>query len=81
MSSRSSSERKFRVGDIVRFVFGVTKVEGTIIEDRGPIGVGGRRLYRIRFQFQLDEEPMYIELPAADIEPVSVTQRQIPGGR
>jgi hypothetical protein len=30
--------------------------------------VGGRRLYRIQFQFHDDEEPMYTELPASDLE-------------
>jgi hypothetical protein len=41
---------------------------GTIIEDRGEIGVGGRRLYRIRFQFAADEDPLFAELPAVDLE-------------
>jgi len=74
MTSKAHSQHRYRVGEHVRFVFGVTKVEGTIMEDRGPIGVGGRRLYRIRFQFESDEEPMYIELPAADLEEVNGEQ-------
>ena len=79
--SKASGEKRFRVGDQVRFLFGVSKVEGTIVEDRGPIGVGGRRLYRIRFQFAADEEPMHIELPAVDIEWNSDAPQQIPTGR
>jgi hypothetical protein len=36
---------KFKVGDRVRFDWPSYKVWGTIIEDRGPLGVNGRRLY------------------------------------
>jgi hypothetical protein len=36
---------KFKVGDRVRFDWPSYKVWGTIIEDRGPLGVGGRRRY------------------------------------
>ena len=35
------------VGQRVQIPFGVGKVSGTIVEDRGPIGVGGRRLFLI----------------------------------
>jgi len=77
MSSKTSFDRRFRVGDRVRFPFGPSKAAGTIIEDRGPIGVGGRRLYRIRFQFHADEEPMHTELPATDLE----LEESVSGGR
>lgn len=36
-------------------------VTGKVVEDRGHIGVGGRRLVRVRVE--LDAEPMFIELP------------------
>lgn len=68
MTGKSNFDRRFGVGDQVRFPFGTSKAAGTIIEDRGPIGVGGRRLYRIQFQFHDDEEPMHTELPASDLE-------------
>ena len=55
----------------MRFTFGTTKVSGSIVEDRGDIGVGRRRLYRVRFQFDENDEPSYIELPGADLELVS----------
>jgi hypothetical protein len=38
---------KFRVGDRVQFGTGGRQIWGTVVEDRGPIGVNGRRLYRI----------------------------------
>lgn len=69
MTTKTESEKRFSVGDHVRFMFGVANAEGEIIEDRGPIGFGGRRLYRIRFAFS-EGDPMTIELPAADLEPV-----------
>jgi hypothetical protein len=38
---------KFRVGDCVRFLLGRPHQTGVIEEDRGNIGVGGRRLYGV----------------------------------
>jgi hypothetical protein len=39
---------RFRVGDRVRFRWG-QPVVGEIVEDRGHIGAGGRRLWYVRF--------------------------------
>lgn len=65
------TERRYRKGDRVRFRFGVKDVEGTVIEERGPIGIGGRRLYGIQFHLGSDPEgEMYVELPAVDMKPV-----------
>jgi hypothetical protein len=58
---------KYRVGDRVRFHFPMDTVEGVITEDRGGLGVGGRRLYGIRFMW--GEEDSYIELPEEEMEP------------
>ncbi len=38
---------KFKVGDTVLFNYILTSVRGKIVEDRGNIGIGGRRLYRV----------------------------------
>jgi hypothetical protein len=58
-----------KVGDAVRFMMGPNPVNGTVKEDRGPIGHKGRRLYLIHFSF---EAPlvMQTELPAEDLEVV-----------
>lgn len=56
-----------RVGTPVRFAWGTQKIEGIIIEDRGAIGVGGRRLYGVKFQLEYDE-PRVIELPLSELE-------------
>ena len=54
-------------GDHVRIQFGYNPVEGIITEDRGPIGIGGRRLYTVEFDFGV-EEPYKIDLPADKIQ-------------
>jgi hypothetical protein len=41
----------FRVGDRVRVRLGPQSPVGTIVEDRGRIGAGGRRLFRIEVLF------------------------------
>jgi hypothetical protein len=64
-----SKKATVKVGDVVRFTSGPTKVTGKVIEDRGPLGIGGRRLYRVRFT--LDPEfTAEIEMPAEEFEVV-----------
>ncbi len=71
------AERRYRKGDVVRFRFGVKFVEGVVIEERGPIGIGGRRLYGIEFRLGSEpEDVMYIELPAVDMQPVEPAARK-----
>jgi hypothetical protein len=46
---------KFRVGQAVRVKTGFRTATGVpavgeVVEDRGPIGVGGRRLYHVRLR-------------------------------
>jgi len=58
------SKTHFKVGDRVRFQLGAHHVVGTVVEDRGFIGVGGRQLVRIK----VEVDPTYMrefELPAA----------------
>ncbi len=60
----------FRVGDRVRIPFGVTTLDGIIDEDRGNIGVGGRRLYVIRVEVDPSEnaeEILYFTRAESDI--------------
>lgn len=40
----------FKVGDRVRFKIGARRVTGTIVEDRGPIGIDGRQLVRVEVE-------------------------------
>ena len=61
---------KFRVGDRVRILHGFRGVIADIIEDRGRIGVRGRRLYRVKFR--LDEWDEHTsELPEESLEAVA----------
>lgn len=39
----------------------------TVIEDRSLIGIGGRRLLRVRLDVADVAEPIEFELPAADV--------------
>jgi hypothetical protein len=57
------------VGDKVKFRLGGRDAVGQVREDRGPIGVGGRRLYLFH---ELGRDNWYsVEMPAAEIEVVS----------
>ena len=51
---------KFRVGERVQFGYRGRPVWGTIMEDRGPIGVNGRRLYRISMPMDPQEPEDHI---------------------
>lgn len=57
------------VGDRVRFTFGVSQWDGLIVEDRGPIGDGGRQLFRVRFPLhpKYEGEEQFTELPANEL--------------
>jgi hypothetical protein len=57
---------KFRIGDMVSFPRGDGRVTGKIVEDRGGLGIGGRRLYGIKFEFYPGEE-RYTEVPEVDL--------------
>jgi hypothetical protein len=50
-----------KVGDLVAVGAGAQSFKGKVVEDRGPIGAGGRRLYGI---VDFDPEPTVLELPA-----------------
>jgi hypothetical protein len=58
------TKTSFNVGDRVRFKLGAHLVVGTVIEDRGFIGVDGRQLVRV----EVELDPTFlreIEIPAA----------------
>ncbi len=65
-----SQNTVIRVGDRVRFLFGTEMATGTVKEDRGPIGIKGRRLYTVAFSLG-PEFSANIELPAEEMEVVS----------
>jgi hypothetical protein len=62
-------EHRFRKGDRVRFRLGTRSVQGEVKEDRGPIGVKGRRLYLVEFPPEPQSvAPFRIELPADELQ-------------
>ena len=65
-----ASEQVFHVGDRAWFVSGGFDVEVEVIEERGPIGVGGRHLVRVRWPSDWDE-PHELTVPEADLRPIS----------
>jgi hypothetical protein len=64
---------RFKVGDWVSFQFGTRSVVAQVIEARGPIGVNGRRLYRIRLDREFTEPDMF-EMPEDDLQAASPPQ-------
>jgi hypothetical protein len=67
MSVLKKRRPRFRIGDVVSFLYGPQRVSGEIIEDRGQLGEFGRRLYRVRVEFDHDES-MTLELPEEDMD-------------
>ena len=68
---------QFHVGDSVWVPVGRGKSAGVIVEDRGSIGVGRRRLYRIEVAMDPFDH-MTVELPADEFEPITETNRPKP---
>ncbi len=61
------SSQAIHVGDAVRFWVGARSLTGQVREDRGPIGIGGRRLFLVAYE--LGKGNWYAtELPADQIE-------------
>jgi hypothetical protein len=60
------NKHRIQVGDRVRLRFANSPMTGIVTEDRGPIGVKGRRLLRIHLN--IDGEERAIELPAQDVK-------------
>jgi len=55
------------IGAKVRFHFAGRQIEGRILQDRGPIGRGGRHLYMV--QYELGKGNLYTtELPREELE-------------
>ena len=55
------------VGSKVRMRFGTADVVATVTEHRGPLGVAGRELIRVRFFFTDTEDPIETEVPIDEI--------------
>jgi hypothetical protein len=67
-SPKPSQSSLYHVGDRVRLQFGSSLVRGVIVEDRGEIGVGGRRLLRVRLELDPASETFFIEVPDQELQ-------------
>jgi hypothetical protein len=67
---KARREHEYVVGDRVRIDWGGYPIEGVVVEDRGNLGVGGRRILRVRFRFDEDNEDTF-ELPEEDLHPAA----------
>src|SRR3954451_1183678 len=68
MSFATKLDPRFRLGDWVSFPVGFRRTLAQVVEDRGPVGMQGRRLY----QLQIDrggDGGTAIEVPEADLKP------------
>ena len=65
-----ATDQVFHVGDRARFVFRGREVEVEVIEERGPLGVGGRHLVRIRVPHEWDEAHE-TTVPEAELRPIT----------
>lgn len=63
--------RGLQVGDHVKFHFVTTDVTATVIEDRGPLAGGGRRLLRLRLDPEYEIFGREIEMPEEELRSAS----------
>jgi hypothetical protein len=82
MSAIKKTKPRFRVGDSVTFLFGSRQITGVVIEDRGPLGAHGRRIFLVRVATGQDE-PTTFEVPEDNLEEPSQVDEgeQRPGAR
>lgn len=65
-----TTEHVFHEGDRALLHYGSTDVEVEVIEERGPIGVHGRRLVRVRMPVTASD-PVEFEIPEVELTPVT----------
>lgn len=65
-----ASEQVFHVGDRAWYVYAGADVEVEVIEERGPLGVGGRHLVRIQWPSDW-EEPHELTVPEVELRPIT----------
>jgi len=75
MSSTKNQPPLFHIGDWVKFDYGPKKVSARIVEDRGPLGVKGRRLYRVQLDEKLGDASAF-EMPENELDATPPPVRQ-----
>jgi hypothetical protein len=64
------------VGDIAIFEFPMGKAEVRVIEDRGRLGVAGRRLLRVQMTDDESTPPVVLEIPEESLLEATPAARQ-----
>lgn len=64
--AKAAPPRPLRVGDRVSFELVGRRVDGVIVEDRGPLGKGGVRIFGVRARLASEIESV-VELPADEL--------------
>jgi hypothetical protein len=59
---------RYRIGDRLRVRYGFPGAVAEVVEDHGPLGVGGRRFYTVRLTRQ-DLEDLVIDWPEDELFP------------
>ena len=73
-TSKARRARPIKVGDRVTVRAASGRVPAIVVEDRGHLGVGGRRILRVRRTGPTDLEWPEYEVPEEDVAPA--TRRQ-----
>jgi len=79
--SAAANPGPFAEGVRVLVLWGTTPVEGIVIEDRGNLGVGGKRLYRVRIQVDDVSDPIESNWPAEELTLVAKAPTRSRNGR
>ncbi len=75
MNSTKTQGARFRIGDWVTFLYGPKRVSAKVVEDRGPLGVRGQRLYRVQLDDELGNASAF-EMPENELETAEAPVRQ-----
>src|SRR5438132_1500260 len=67
MGKTKATPALFKKGDWVSLQFGARRMWGQVTEDRGLLGVNGRRLYGVRLDVT-SSDPIHTEVPEGDLE-------------
>jgi hypothetical protein len=77
MSSATMLAPRFRLGDWVSYPVGFRRALAQIVEDRGPVGIQGRRLYRLQID-RGEDGGTSIEVPESDLAaPPEITTAEL----
>lgn len=70
MSTTKKMKPRFQVGDQVSFLYGPRQVNGKVVEDRGPLGAFGRRMFLVRADLGAEQEATF-EIPEDNLKDFS----------